>query len=190
MDAGHLVVLHETGTAPNMKRCYGSLPSGQQMVEATPYRHLPATIFAAGLRGSGIIAPPVEASPIRSNTSRVAAVALVRCSRLATGLTGIDFCSPALKPILPAAAIPQFSEYLRPSGRREANDCQRSGLVPTETNWEHSQLNSVYGEFQTHLESSELKALRGTCIDPESLKLIDRETCDETHEDCCHHPLL
>jgi hypothetical protein len=58
MDPARFVFLDETGTATNMTRRYGRSPSGERLVVAVPHGHWRATTFVAGLRQSGMAAPP------------------------------------------------------------------------------------------------------------------------------------
>ena len=60
MDPARFVFLDETGTATNMARRDGRCPASERLVAAVPHGHWYATTFVAGLRQSGITAPPRE----------------------------------------------------------------------------------------------------------------------------------
>jgi transposase len=64
MDPARFVFLDETGTATNMTRRYGRSRSGTRLIAAVPHGHWCTTTFIAGLRQSGIVAPPVLDGPI------------------------------------------------------------------------------------------------------------------------------
>ena len=83
MDPAAFVFLGETSAATNMVRRHGWGPKGERLVDAAPHGHWETTTFVAGLRSTGIIAPPVLDGPITGDVF----LAYVR-----------QFLAPALSP--------------------------------------------------------------------------------------------
>lgn len=70
MDPANFVFLDETGASTNMVRRCGWAPRGERLVDAAPYGHWRTTIFIAGLRSTGIIAPLVLDGPMSGDAFR------------------------------------------------------------------------------------------------------------------------
>ena len=58
MDPERFVFIDETGAATNMVRRYGWALRGKRLVTAAPHGHWRTTTFVAGLRSTGLVAPP------------------------------------------------------------------------------------------------------------------------------------
>ena len=64
MNPERFVFLDETGAATNMISRYGWGPRSERLVDATPHGHWRTTIFIAGLRSTGLVAPLVLDGPM------------------------------------------------------------------------------------------------------------------------------
>ena len=63
MDPERFVFLDETGAATNMIRRYGWGPRRERLIDAAPHGHWRTTTFIAGLRSTGLVAPPCSMAP-------------------------------------------------------------------------------------------------------------------------------
>jgi transposase len=59
LDPDRLIFIDETWATTNMTRRYGHAPRGQRLVAAVPHGHWKTSTFVAGLRATGLTAPPV-----------------------------------------------------------------------------------------------------------------------------------
>ena len=67
MDSERFVFIEETGASRTMIRRYGWAPRSERLIIAAPHGHWRTTMFVAGLRSTGLVAPLVLEGPMNGS---------------------------------------------------------------------------------------------------------------------------